>query len=406
MKKIILVLSVIFGLTSLNAQTIHWITFIDTTDAYVGNIDKTGRDVLYSHIINQVNAALAQKGYKSDVHDFYGNSMNPENCKSIVQNLKISDPDDIIVFYYIGHGGRPKNEDVNYMKAHPFPQMCLGLPLEYEYKYIPLEWIDNQLKNKGARLAVTIGMCCNSEGSISKKEGPKFSVTYGPTYMSGNKIEKIQNLFLGEKGSVIATSSSPTQTSSGAETVLGEMDAYTAMLAFIFDDMDDASIPVYVYNWDNVLNSLSEQIDTWSSSNQTPFHRSNLTVATQPSQENKRADVPQPESVKREAKEDKTEGNSETRNELNNIFAALIDTKISPEDRITLEKIVGLLFTPEAQVRFLGQDGNTVIDREDIDVFLGRLATSRLLLNVAVDEITLNNQGEITSLKVREIYKK
>ena len=69
MKK--LFLSIIMGVFTIvtNAQTIHWLTFIDTEDANVGKLDVTGRNVLYSRFVNVINAALHDAGYKSDIHD-------------------------------------------------------------------------------------------------------------------------------------------------------------------------------------------------------------------------------------------------------------------------------------------------------------------------------------------------
>jgi hypothetical protein len=74
--------------------------------------------------------------------------------------------------------------------------------------------------------------------------------------------------------------------------------------------------------------------------------------------------------------------------------------------RIQLEKSLNTLFANDAQVRIIAQDGETIVDREDADVFLGRLATSSILLNVAVTEGTFDSSGKIASLKVREIYRK
>ena len=86
------------SIVSIKAQTIHWITFIDTKDESVGEVDKNTRKILYSHWINVVNAALAEKGYNSDIQDYYGDRNSPENMKDVVKKLK-SRPDDIIVFY-------------------------------------------------------------------------------------------------------------------------------------------------------------------------------------------------------------------------------------------------------------------------------------------------------------------
>ena len=65
-KKIVLLLAIILP-TLVKAQTIHWLTFIDTTDKNVGQIDKNGQEVLYDKFINVVNAALTEKSYKPNI---------------------------------------------------------------------------------------------------------------------------------------------------------------------------------------------------------------------------------------------------------------------------------------------------------------------------------------------------
>ena len=72
MKKIISLICSILISCAMQAQTIHWITFIDTTDPNVGQIDVYGRQMLYSYFINEGNAALAPIGYKTDIQDFNG----------------------------------------------------------------------------------------------------------------------------------------------------------------------------------------------------------------------------------------------------------------------------------------------------------------------------------------------
>lgn len=64
MKKIISLICSILISCAIQAQTIHWITFIDTTDPNVGQIDVYGRQMLYSYFINEVNAALLPKDTK------------------------------------------------------------------------------------------------------------------------------------------------------------------------------------------------------------------------------------------------------------------------------------------------------------------------------------------------------
>jgi len=405
MKKLFLTISFLLTTIVVSAQTIHWITFIDTNDRNVGQIDVLGRQVLYSHFINEVNAALAPKGYKAVIHDFYGDKTTPENCKAAVELLRV-DPRDIIVFYYIGHGGRP-NTDPGYMAKHPYPQMCMQLKFP-ESKYIPLEWVHNKLSSKGARLSVTIGMCCNSLSNISIKEEPKFAPNYGATYMSASKQACIQDLFLNVKGSVLATSASPTQTSGCFNSQFGVIDRYTTILCLIFDNaLDQLNGKL---SWDNLLNEMRSVIHEKTNGQQTPIHETHLTAA--PAPQPTKPNVPSEQNV-RKTQQQQVQQQTQQKglggewiNDLTGYFDALISTSLSESERIESEKNLRSLFAQGAQVRILGQDSDNSIDREDADVFLGRLATSRILLKVMVVDGTFDANNRIKSLKVREIYKK
>ncbi len=410
MKRLFFLLSLIAMLSAAQAQTIHWLTFIDTNDSRVGEIDVRGRKVLYGYFINEVNAALAPKGYKSHVLDFYGDATTPANCKAAVRNLRV-DPEDIIVFYYIGHGGRP-NTDVEYMKQHPYPQMCMQLEKFPESQFIPLEWVYKELSSKGARLSVTIGMCCNSLSNISIKSGPAFTPNYGATYMSDNKIARIQDLFLGVKGSVIATSASPTQTSGCFESDFGVVDAYTTVLCDIFETQlkeIDGTL-----TWDVLLGSISRIIDSNTGGNnvpfkdrQTPIHETHLVAASQPA-----TTTPTTPS---QTEVPKGQGSSENDgsdvglqgfvNFLSDAFDVLINTNVDEMERIELEQKLNTLFARNAVVRIVGQDGKTLVNKESASVFLGRLATSRLLLKVVPVDIAFDGNS-ITELYVQEVYRK
>ena len=425
MKKIIL--SIIFILSCFmgQTQTIHWITFIDTTDPNVGNIDIYGRQMLYNYFINEVNSALQPKGYRSDIQDFYGYQVTPENCKAAVNMLRISDPDDIIVFYYIGHGVRPAT-DADYMHEHPYPQMCLAQSIED--KFIPLEWVDEQLSAKGARLSVTIGMCCNSIGNgVSIKDEPNFSPNYGATYMGNNKIKRIQELFLNTKGHVIATSASPTQTS-GCVQLDGPKpchplvamqnpqwfrDWYSfAICSFFQTQLDDYNDTL---TWDNFLSTISLFVDHYTDHNQTPIH--DIYIATAPKiEEKKPSPITEKQVVETQTRQKSNatikQGDIDGRdwvNDLTNQLSTLINTSLSESDRQELElRLYEGLFAQDAVVKFLSQDSDTVIDKAEVSEWLGILATNPngRIIKVIVEEGTFNFEKKISILKVREIYKK
>lgn len=63
-------------------------------------------------------------------------------------------------------------------------------------------------------------------------------------------------------------------------------------------------------------------------------------------------------------------------------------------------------FSGNLTVKILSQDGDIVIDKEIISDYLGRIATSRSLMNVSIDNIKVNKNGQVILLSVRESYKK
>lgn len=392
MKRIYTLLTLCIIALSISAQTIHWVTFIDTNDENVGEIDIIGREVLYSHFINEVDAALAPAGYKSSRYDFFGDKMNPENLKSTIQNLRCNS-EDIIVFYYIGHGGRP-DVDEKYIKEHPYPHLWVGQ--HNPQKAVPLEWVYKQLSSKGAHLAVTIGMACNSlHPNLRPINAPQFSPNYGATYMSGNKIARIQDLFLKHKGSLIATSATPKQTSGCFESKFGTIDAYTTILCLIFDEILDQLTGEL--NWDILLSNLGKQINEISEGEQTPIHdTSNITKVSAPSAPINNETPTPPSSNQQE--------NSRYIDELAECLDALINNNLDEDDRMDMEDKIRPIFTSNARVKILSQDGDLVIDKEDIDTFLGRLSTSRILLKVVPVSVSMSG-NRISELKVKEIYK-
>lgn len=409
-----------------NAQTIHWLTFIDTTDPNVGKIDVYGRQMLYGYFINEVNAALESKGYKSDIQDFYGARVTPENCKDAVEMLSITDPDDITVFYYIGHGVRPAT-DSDYMKEHPYPQMCMAQ--HYEDKFIPLEWVDEQLSSKGARLSVTIGMCCNSIGSnVSVKDEPNFCPNYGATYLSSNKIKRIQELFLNMRGHIIATSSSPIQTS-GCVQVDGPQpchpllamqnpqwfrDWYSFAICCFFQTQLDKYDKTL--NWDDFLGMISGFVDSNTRGAQTPIYdiypakpipQPVVPVKPKPATE-KQLEATQKKQVPSETIQKGDEGSRDWINELTNHLSTLINVSLADSERQALEMSLNeKLFAENAVVKFFAQDSNTVIDKADVSDWLGILATNPngRIIKVIVEEGTFDANKKIKTLKVREIYK-
>lgn len=406
-KKFILLLALAFPFIA-GAQTIHWLTFIDTTDENVGDLDQNGRKVLYNHFINLVNAALAEKGYKSNIQDIYGTTLTPQKCKEVVTGLNCK-PEDIVMFYYIGHGTHGTTGG----DVWPMMFMAQNDP----NKLVPLKWVHDQLKTKGAKLTATIGMCCNVYQGISRKSSPTFGVNYGSTYLTDTEKKAIQNMFLNHQGDFLLASASPGQSSVGGLTPLGPMDLFTCVLVTNFEDGASEG----KLDWDNLFSDVKYVVDVVTEGEQTPIFASNLRKAQAPQPPKPAAapvpvtpPAPAPAAAPKQAPSPQAAPAKPAtpapsgQDWINNISAALdnlIDVRQTERARIAQATEFEKAFTPDAMVKVMSQDGDVVIDKSSADDFIGRLATSRILLKVAPVSVTVRGD-KIISMEVKEIYKR
>lgn len=389
LKKIIILLAIVLP-TLANAQTIHWLTFIDTTDKNVGQIDKNGREVLYNHFINVVNAALTEKGYKTNIQDIYGTTLTPQKCKDIVSSINCA-PNDIVVFYYIGHGTHGT------VGGDVWPMMFMAQ--DNPNYLIPLKWVHDQLKAKGAKLTATIGMCCNVYQGINRTSTPSFGVNYGNTFLTDTEKSAIQQMFLENKGDFLLSSASPGQSSVGGNTPLGPMDLFTCVLVKNFEDCaSEGSL-----DWNSLFSDVKAVVNEVTEGQQTPIFVANLSKATAtptPAPAAAPVVVTPPSS---------TPTSASTNQDLMNLVGIaldnLIDVRQSESARIAQASEIEKIFTSNAIVKVMGQDGNVVVDKSSADDFIGRLATSRILLKVTPVNVVLSG-NKISELKVKEAYKK
>lgn len=387
LKKIIILLVCILPIV-VKAQTIHWLTFIDTTDKNVGQIDKNGREVLYNHFVNVVNAALTEKGYKTNIQDIYGTALTPQKCKEIVSNLNCTS-NDIVVFYYIGHGTHGT------MGGDVWPMMFMAQ--NNPQNLIPLKWVHDQLKTKGARLTTTIGMCCNVYQGIKRASAPLFGVNYGNTFLTDTEKNAIQQMFLGHKGDFLLSSASPGQSSVGGNTPLGPMDLFTCVLVKNFEDCaSEGSL-----EWNSLFDDIKTVVNQVTKGQQTPIFVANLSkVSTAPTS--------RPAATPVIVTPPTQTSSSTGQGWLNNIGVALdnlIDVRQSETARIAQASELEKIFTSNAIVKVIGQDGNVVVDKSSANDFIGRLSTSRILLKVTPVHVVVSGD-KISELRVKEVYKK
>lgn len=402
MRKLITLLSLCIVCVCANAQTIHWITFFDTNDESIGEGEVNTRKYMYAHFIEIINAALAEKGYIADINDYYGDATNPINCKNIVEDIDINSQDDIIFFYYGGHGIRPDvdKEDVS---KHPFPQMCLGQ--SSDEGLIPLEWVHKTLKSKNARLVITIGSCCNSTHPFcSPKERPVFSANRQSAKVAQNQVEAIQEMFLGYTGDIIATEASPTE--------YGWVGPFFNLYCHIYGGGLVSTFESYTqkrsYDIKTFFETVATNCQKEAATHDKSMHpvtwtnvRKASTPDEQPREEPDDFDVQDYQPRYQQLPNNRTLSHN---NQLSEYFDYIADNSLPLNKRENQAVRLMDLCSSSAVVKILAQDVDVVVDKEEISDFCDRISISERLLKVTPVDAKIDGDM-ITEIRVREYYK-
>jgi len=261
MKKVLLIMAYMLIVFAADAQTIHWIIFADTQDPNNGSEVRNSINVYTSQFIDRMNDAIIAKGYLPRQKTYSGSDFTEAKCKEVIKSLSCG-KDDIVVFYYMGHGGRAqmeKEERASYNQKYPWPDLAFNKANTNEsINGMTLNAIHSSLKKKGARLTVTIGMCCNAHSSQYKKHGMS---TQSRRYKIVSKkfAKKVgQQLFLKSKGDVLIASSQPGQFSYGGSYGGQDVDCFTAALCETTDNYANNDRGENV-TWNSFLNEVSSK---------------------------------------------------------------------------------------------------------------------------------------------------
>ena len=139
-------------------QTLYAIVIAGTN--MPDNTLKKGLTKSFNEITKEIELIPQYTNLRLDKHYLTGNDFSSNNLRNTINNLQCNS-NDVILFYYEGHGFRYNDQ------TSKWPYMIVGYNVdgysELGNSRISLEWVINSLKNKGARLTITIAECCNSE---------------------------------------------------------------------------------------------------------------------------------------------------------------------------------------------------------------------------------------------------
>ncbi len=365
MKRLIYFITVTFfvyiiSILEVEAQTLHAIIFADSDDPYIG--ESVYRD--FNNMSMEFSIIATANNMDIKEYYFYDADCNKKNTMRVLNNLHCKS-NDVVFFYYSGHGGRAIND------KSKFPQLVLG---NTDSEHVPLYKINKIIKSKNPKLSITMADCCNSYNpSISAKSLPG-----GKVIIKGKPEKVYQKLYGNLKGNIIVASSKSGETSSA----LINGGAFTgAFLSELQKMVSGNSTP----NWSTLLTKTKEE--TIRLANHTPVFDINLNNS--PTQQSTSNSLIQ------------------TNNPFISALIKLSDDNSFEDQRInliqpTLEKFFE---SKDAKVEIYGRNAMTLLERETAQEFLERLSTSYKLVNFSEISSKRNANGKITSLKIREIYR-
>lgn len=363
------------------AQTFHFISMFDTKDGTIGK-DMVVEHLLVQNEMQTIAGYLEEFGYDSEFSDYYGNSCGRSFLMNAMNGLKVAS-NDVVVFYYGGHGARALNNE-----SDPFPQMCLGE--SSERNWVPATLIKNIIAKKQPRLTVVLTGCCNAEDRGVTIKG---IVAQSQGYTSEANVDKeaYKRLFIESSGIVQMTSSVAGEYSFCGGKPTGQESAFcTALL----DVLDNVGHGIITANWETVCTKVKENVSsqTFRTSDgvlhkQHPDYRIWQGTSGTPVINN---DDP---TRKRRVNDNDSD--------LVQDLQSLLDKSQSASLRLQLvPQILSKHFTSDAKVLTLGRDMKTVVDYEDAETFLRRIAMSPYISQVNVVE---QSGGKNSLVRVHEV---
>ena len=286
------------------AQTFHAIIFADTKDNRIGSSTKLDMSNMQNMLV-EAQSSLA--GKMEFVYYIYPEAYcSPQMLRKVLDNIRCGS-DDVVFFYYTGHGVRSMHD------TSPYPQMCLGQ--NDESQMISLEGVDRVLAKKNPRLRFVIADCCNSE---SEYVTPKLEISKGNSMINSKKEVNYEKLFMGKYGNAIVSSSKAGETSS-CNNQLGGFFTY-CFLAVL-----ENAIEQDVSDWNIIMEAIQESTVNISSNKMHPVY--DVALSTTPPPAAQAATVqPTPEPVVEVATQDL----------LVNDLLELVNTSISAPKRLTM----------------------------------------------------------------------
>ena len=237
MKRFITVLLLLMSFVA-KSQTIHIIVFCDTRDKKVGASASNTLDYFQNEFVPNVRR---YSGFNVNANYYYDSQFNKRTMESVVSNMT-SSSNDVIFFYYCGHGFNVTSS------GREYPKLSLGGMDDAHSKW--LEDVYSALRQKNHRLLITIAEACNRVYDVQNtRNGPG---TFGPHPTFTKSAANYKALF--SKSGDYLCSSSKREQASWFENGWGY---FTDCFINTFDS--ETSVTTSSPSWDNILATTTQK---------------------------------------------------------------------------------------------------------------------------------------------------
>ncbi len=248
------------------AQTLHALLVIDTNDEEL----RPGPTRSLDKLSRQLKAIAHHTGLNVHKIILKGHQFTKFRLTQAIQQLKVGQ-DDIVFFYFVGHGFRYKNQRDQY------PMLMVGRNGfdRPQHAGMPLREVSQQLRNKRGRLTIVIGECCNTKIGVHAPVDRNFK----PNYMSvfNPRPDNYRKLFKDARGSLLMTSSKPHRpswmTPTGGYFLEGLLNTFNKIVS----ENNLTNV-----RWDTLVNRVQDNAQKYAQSRgntQTPIKNCNVTFS-------------------------------------------------------------------------------------------------------------------------------
>lgn len=378
MKKILFVIALLVSsLLQIQAQSMHLIVFANTIDK------KIGCQVDVENVVNEISIVADALNLQYIPYVKTGQECTKGNLINIINGLN-SKENDIIFFYYSGHGTH-SSQQMN----EKYPQMCMKYQsIQDQKEFMSVKAAEELIDKKPAHLRFIITDCCNNVVQSVMPRG-YIDAQKGPTNESEMDIAALKKLFLNTNGKVKATSSKITQTSGGSEYNGG------VFTSNFLDVLVGAEYGEVEADWNKIFNETKSVVMRRTDNKQEPVYdiMTSYNGTTPPPGQNTQT-TPAPTTQ---------QAPGTTISKLEQYLTSLVNRNESESSRLAkIPSILSQCFSSGAKVQVLGRNLKTTVDVIDAEDYLRRIVQTE-----GIKKVNIIRQAEGNALnsliKVHEI---